>query len=128
MYAHRLLVLMCPGVFTAVFQPSAQSFDSVCELSVLALFPSDAWKPQTDDGDRAADATMASDCLNLSLNMPAAAGTHTAAAPGVGCRPAGVFRAVVQLKNEQIFDVVVFSNVRYLQADQADHSIFHARQ
>lgn len=59
---------MHPRVFAAVFQSSAQSFGSVCELSVLALLPSDARKPQTDDGDRAADATMASDCLNLSVS------------------------------------------------------------
>lgn len=120
MYAHRPLVLMCPRVFTAVFQSSAQSFDSVCEPSVSALFPSDARKPQTVDGDRAAVATIASDSRNLSatsLNMPAhrATGTRTAGAPGVVRRPAGVFKAVVQFRNEHIFDVFLFSDIRSLE-------------
>lgn len=38
-YAHRPPVLNCSRVFTAVFQSSAQSFDSVCETSVMVLFP-----------------------------------------------------------------------------------------
>ena len=73
MYAHIIPQCCCLRVFTAVFQSSAQSLDSLCEASVMVLFPPDAQKSQTADGVTVAEATMASDGLNLAVlfrNVP----------------------------------------------------------